>query len=93
MSIISYLSAIDCLSPVNSLTSNAGNGFSNSSEFAVVTSDATATMVGKLIIHNKNNGNLIYNQNGIADDFGLGGQFATFTSNPNLAADNFVIQI
>jgi Ca2+-binding RTX toxin-like protein len=77
----------------SSIAFNVGNGFSNTNEFAVVTSDAAAATAGASIVYNKNNSNLFYNQNGIAGDFGLGGQFATFTNNPNLAADDFVIQI
>ncbi len=77
-----------------SLTSNAGNGFSNNNEFAIVTSDATAATVRALIVYNNINGNLFYNQNSTDAGFYSGGQFASFINTlPNLAADDFIVQI
>ncbi len=77
----------------NSLLSIVGNGFSQSSEFAVVTTDAEAQTSGALITYNNTNGNLFYNQNGAANGFGIGGLFANLNTNPNLSASNFLIAV
>ena len=74
------------------LTSIAGNGFSVASEFAVVGSDAEAATSSALIVYDSTNGNLFYNQNGTADGFGTGAQFATLTDSPLISGSDFVIQ-
>ena len=74
------------------LQSFAANGFSSANEFAVVNSDAAAQTSAAKIVYNLGSGSLFYNQNGTIAGFGTGAQFATLTSNPLLAASDFVIQ-
>jgi hypothetical protein len=74
------------------LTSLAGNGFSVSSEFARVSTDAAAATSNARIVYNGSTGNLFYNQNGSASGFGTGGQFARLTANPLITASDFTIQ-
>ena len=74
------------------LQSFAANGFSSANEFAVVNSDAAAQASAAKIVYNLGSGSLFYNQNGTSAGFGTGAQFATLTSNPLLAASDFVIQ-
>ena len=74
------------------LTSVAGAGFSLASEFARVTTDTAAATSSARIVYNSTNGNLFYNQNGSTAGLGTGAQFATLTTNPIIAASDFVIQ-
>ena len=62
-------------------------------EIAVVANDALAPTSSALIVYSAATGNLYYNQNGSAPDFGTGAQFATLTGAPviNVATD-FIIQ-
>lgn len=76
----------------NNLTSAVGNGFSVASEFTRVTTDTDASSSSALIVFNSTSGALFYNQNGIDDGFGTGGQFATISSASSLDTINFVIQ-
>ncbi|MDF5706162.1 MAG: calcium-binding protein [Nostoc sp. S4] len=75
-----------------SLRSVTGSGFSISSEFAIVNNDAAATNSNALIVYNKVNGKLFYNENGAGLAFGNGGLFATLTGNPSLSASDFLIK-
>ena len=74
------------------ITSANGTGFSINTEFAKVTSDATAAISGADIVYNTATGALIYNQNGTATGFGTGGKFAILTNKPNLTENQFIIQ-
>jgi Ca2+-binding RTX toxin-like protein len=74
------------------LTSIAGSGFSVASEFAVVSNDAAVATASELIVYSNGTGNLFYNQNGVAADFGSGGQFATLGEIPALSATDFILQ-
>ncbi len=74
------------------ITSNLGNGFSKSSEFAVVSNDAAAATSQSFIVYSQGTGNLFYNQNGALAGLGTGAEFATLTNHPLLAATDFVIQ-
>lgn len=74
------------------LTSGVGSGFSNTSEFAIVSSDGAAATSGALIVYNAVNGTLFYNENKAANGFGSGSAFATLTGAPTLTAQDFVIQ-
>ncbi|WP_103670567.1 calcium-binding protein [Pseudanabaena sp. BC1403] len=74
------------------LQSLAATGFSIGNEFAVVSSDAAAQASAAKIVYNQGTGSLFYNQNGASAGFGTGAQFATLTSNPLLAASDFIIQ-
>lgn len=72
--------------------SNTGTGFSQASEFKVVTSDSAAQTSSADIVYNSANGKLFYNQNGTSSGFGSGAQFATLTGKPTLSATDFVLQ-
>ncbi|MCU0526445.1 MAG: hypothetical protein MUF72_16660 [Elainella sp. Prado103] len=48
---------------------NIGNGFSNPTDFATVSSDGTAATSSALIVYNSVNGRLFYNQNGANPGF------------------------
>ncbi|MEH1864574.1 MAG: calcium-binding protein, partial [Nostoc sp.] len=73
----------------STITSAAGTGFSNITDFQITSSAATSTAK---IVYNPLNGELFYNQNGSADGFGSGGLFATLTGSPTLTASDFVLQ-
>ncbi len=74
------------------LQSSAGNGFSLSNEFAIVSTNTAAAISGAKIVYNQSSGSLFYNQNGLAAGFGTGAEFANLTGNPLLTASDFVIQ-
>jgi Ca2+-binding RTX toxin-like protein len=73
----------------STITSAAGNGFSNTTDFQITSSAATSTAK---IVYDPLNGELFYNQNGNAAGFGSGGLFATLTGSPTLTASDFVLQ-
>ncbi len=73
----------------NTITSAAGIGFSNTSDFEITSLAGTSTAK---IVYDPMSGQLFYNQNGSTAGFGSGGQFATLTGAPNLTASNFIIQ-
>jgi hypothetical protein len=60
-------------------------------EFATVTSDAAAATSSAYIVFNSTYGRLFYNENGSADGFGTGGQFATLTG-ATLAGSDLIVQ-
>jgi Ca2+-binding RTX toxin-like protein len=71
------------------ITSAAGTGFKNKSDFQITGSPGTSTAK---IVYDAVSGQLFYNQNGSAAGFGSGGLFATLTGAPTLAASDFVLQ-
>ncbi|MEH2273586.1 MAG: hypothetical protein V7K40_01820 [Nostoc sp.] len=73
----------------NAITSAAGTGFSNKSDFQITSSAGTSTAK---IVYDSVSGQLFYNQNGSATGFGSGGLFATLTGAPTLTASDFVLQ-
>ncbi|MEH2325046.1 MAG: hypothetical protein V7K32_16095 [Nostoc sp.] len=73
----------------NAITSVAGTGFSNASDFKITTSAATSTAK---IVYDSVSGQLFYNQNGSAAGFGCGGLFATLTGAPTVTASDFILQ-
>ncbi|MBD2535860.1 FG-GAP repeat protein [Nostoc flagelliforme FACHB-838] len=73
----------------SAITSTAGTGFSNASDFKITSSAGTST--AKIIYHAVS-GQLFYNQNGSATGFGNGGLFATLAGAPSLCASDFVVQ-
>ena len=73
----------------NTITSTAGTGFSNASDFKITSSGAASTAK---IIYDAVSGQLFYNQNGSVAGFGSGGLFATLTGAPTLTANDFVVQ-
>ncbi|WP_287240458.1 MULTISPECIES: hypothetical protein [unclassified Okeania] len=74
------------------INSDSGTGFSIADEFTTVTSDELAETVDAVIVYNSSNGNLFYNPDGSGTGFGDGGQFATLTNTPSLAADDFFLR-
>ncbi|MEH2176397.1 beta strand repeat-containing protein [Nostoc sp.] len=74
----------------NAITSTAGTGFSNKSDFQIISNGGTSTAK---IIYDAVSGQLFYNQNGSAAGFGSGGLFATLTGAPTLTASDFVVQV
>jgi Ca2+-binding RTX toxin-like protein len=73
----------------SAIASAAGTGFSNASDFKVISNGATSTAK---IVYDAVSGQLFYNQNGSAAGFGSGGLFATLTGAPTLTATDFIIQ-
>ena len=73
------------------INSQSGTGFSIASEFATVTNNQQAATSDAVIVYNSENGNLFYNPNGSQASFGNGGQFATLTNTPSLAAEDFFL--
>ncbi|WP_375470317.1 hypothetical protein [uncultured Nostoc sp.] len=73
----------------NAITSAAGTGFSNKSDFKITSSAGTSTAK---IVYDPVSGQLFYNPNGSATGFGSGGLFATLTGAPTLTASDFVLQ-
>ncbi|MDZ8110074.1 MAG: hypothetical protein RM338_31375 [Nostoc sp. DedQUE12a] len=71
------------------ITSNAGTGFSNASDFAITSLGALSSAV---IVYDSVTGQLFYNPNGSAVGFGNGGLFATLQDAPTLTASDFVVQ-
>src|SRR5919199_242494 len=63
----------------------------NNFVFASVTSDQQAATSEANIVYNSTNGSLFYNQYGVTDGFGSGGQFATLSPNLALTANDFLI--
>ena len=77
------------LTTFSAITSVAGTGFSNKSNFKITNSPETSTAK---IVYNAESGQLFYNQNGNVAGFGSGGLFATLTGAPTLTASDFVLQ-
>jgi Ca2+-binding RTX toxin-like protein len=73
------------------LKSNPGIGFSDPSDFELVTTDVGAATSNAAIVYNSVSDQLIYNQNGSLPGFGLGGQFAILIR-PPLTAGDFIVQ-
>ncbi len=71
---------------------NSAIGVLQASNFAVVSTDANAAVSGALIVYNSATGGLFYNQNGAAEGFGTGAQFARLTGNPVVSASDFIVQ-
>jgi Ca2+-binding RTX toxin-like protein len=74
------------------LNSAASNGFSVAGEFASVADNAAAAVSTAYIVYSRGTGSLFYNQNGSASGLGTGGEFANFSSLPNLTATDFILQ-
>ncbi|BBD68278.1 hemolysin-type calcium-binding region [Nostoc commune NIES-4072] len=73
----------------SAITSAAGTGFNNLSDFEVTNLAGTSTAK---IVYDPVSGQLFYNSNGSAAGFGSGGLFATLTGAPTLTASDFVLQ-
>lgn len=73
------------------LTSIAGNSFSLPTEFASVEDQAAAEVSTALVVFNRANSTLIYNQNGAAAGLGTGGTFATIANAATIDATDFTI--
>jgi trimeric autotransporter adhesin len=75
------------------LQSIAGEGFSVTTEFAVVSSDIEVANSRGLIVYSQATGNLFYNQNSTNPDLGSGGLFATLANLPALTPEDFILQV
>ncbi|MCZ8067601.1 MAG: beta strand repeat-containing protein [Microcystis sp.] len=73
------------------LTSGVGNGFSQASNFAVVANNSLVAASNAFIVYSRGTGHLFYNQNGSASGLGTGANFAVFTGNPSLTANDFLL--
>ncbi|MEL7009813.1 MAG: calcium-binding protein [Cyanobacteria bacterium J06588_4] len=73
------------------IDSQAGLGFSRSSEFAVVSQDSLVASSDAFILYSMSTGNLFYNQNGAASGLGSGSLFATLQDAPAISAGDFQI--
>jgi VCBS repeat-containing protein len=58
-------------------------------DFAIVTDDLAVGASTAAIVYNRNNGKLFYNENGIAEGLGTGGQFAALSKGLNLTHSDF----
>lgn len=76
------------------LTSEAGEGFSSASDFAVVGDASQVDSSEALIVYDKGSGSLFYNSNRADQGLGRGGEeaFATFADKPDIQADDFIVQ-
>lgn len=76
------------------LLSNIGNGFSNASDFAVVTNEDAADNSAARIVYSADTNSLFFNSNGITDGFGTGAKFASILTPADLilASTDFVIE-
>ena len=75
-----------------SLDSTAGEGFSNDSEFEIVTNNSAASSSSAEIVYVSSTGNLYYNPNGSDAGFGGGAQFAKLLGRPALTDSDFLIE-
>jgi hypothetical protein len=73
----------------SAITSAAGTGFNNASDFKITSFAATSTAK---IVYDAVSGQLFYNQNGSAAGFGNGGLFATLSSALTLIGSDFIVQ-
>jgi Ca2+-binding RTX toxin-like protein len=76
------------------LTSDAGEGFSATSDFAVVDDASQVDSNEALIVYDKGSGSLFYNSNRADQGLGRGGEdaFAIFADKPDVQADDFIVQ-
>ncbi|MDX2212444.1 MAG: DUF4347 domain-containing protein [Oculatellaceae cyanobacterium bins.114] len=63
----------------------------NTSQIAIVADDTVAATIAGLITYSRATGNLFFNQNGAANGFGTGGQFAIVQNNPALTVNDFQV--
>ncbi|MEB3342690.1 hypothetical protein [Okeania sp.] len=74
------------------LTSVQGDGFSVTTEFAEVTTNAQVATSGAFIVYNSTNGQLFYNANGSDPGLGGGANFATLTNEAEIDAGDFFLR-
>ncbi|MDJ0589531.1 MAG: calcium-binding protein [Pleurocapsa sp. MO_226.B13] len=72
------------------LTGNIGESI-NAAEFEVVANDELAAVSSAFITYSSGSGNLFYNQNGLNNGLGQGGQFATLENLPIVSAADLII--
>ncbi|MCC5638376.1 S8 family serine peptidase [Nostoc sp. CHAB 5844] len=73
------------------LRSIVGNGLSQATDFARVSSDTLAATSSAYLVYSTGTGSLFYNQNGSAAGLGSGGELANLLNLPTLTAANFAI--
>lgn len=78
-------------STFTALLSERSDDWIKRGEFASVSSDADASVSQSLIVYNKKNGHLFYNENGTLGGFGGGGLFAQLQGQPALSPQNLLI--
>ncbi len=79
------------LTTFTALSSQAGTGFSNGRELAVVSRDERVATNDAYILYSSSTGNLFYNENGAEAGLGNGGHFATIENAAQLEANNFTL--
>ena len=79
------------LTTFTALSSQAGTGFSNGGELAVVSQDERVATNDAYILYSSSTGNLFYNENGAEAGLGNGGHFATLENAAQLEANNFTL--
>jgi Ca2+-binding RTX toxin-like protein len=78
-------------STFKSVKSHRGDGFSKSTDFAVVSNGSAIGGSAASIVYDSSSGGLYYNQNGRASGLGSGDLFATLANKPTLTANSFRI--
>jgi Ca2+-binding RTX toxin-like protein len=78
-------------STFKAVRSHLGNGFSKSTDFAVVPNGSAIGGSSASIVYDSSSGGLYYNQNGRAAGLGSGDLFATLANKPMLTASSFRI--
>jgi Ca2+-binding RTX toxin-like protein len=73
------------------LSSNLGEGFSVSNEFASVANNTDAATSAALIVFDRQTNTLLYNQNGTQTGLGTGAAFATIADVTDFSSGDFVI--
>ena len=73
------------------ISSRQGDGFSKSSEFAVVNLNSQVASSNAFIVFSKETGDLFYNQNGSASGMGSGAHFATLFDVDRLVPEDFIL--
>jgi Ca2+-binding RTX toxin-like protein len=73
---------------LSSSSSSFFNGFTNTREFATVSSTTAVNGSAARIVYDSSTGGLYYNQNGILAGLGTGALFATLSNRPTLSATN-----
>jgi Ca2+-binding RTX toxin-like protein len=78
-------------STFKAVKSQRGDGFSKSTDFAVVSNGSAIGRSAASIVYDSSSGGLYYNQNGRASGLGSGDLFATLANRPTLTANSFRI--
>ena len=77
----------------SALTSIVGNGFSQSTDFAIVEDDVFVETSAAFIVYSSSSGSLFYNQNGSAIGLGTGSEFTFLAGSPTLTRSDFALVV